>query len=322
MNLKQIENSRLIILLSSIFYRCFGNISGNNLEQLNVLLSTLSISSLLLQPTLEKHASDYKKIKLLYDEATKETANLFNLFELKNATEVFAAYIYLYRKGYLSYNKKFQYSSNMKDFPYLHGVDVIRGKGVCRSISSMFTDISCQFGLSASNISVKANDLKDTTSLSTATLELEESNSVINKIFETLLQYSPIGNHLVTIIDGEGVFDPTNDVFLNMLSKKEYSDICSDETIMKYSYFSNLFNKLSNVFNTNFNIEKSYLTISRKEYIEYYKIYKQMLLLLENNKDILEQFYNDHKELYSEINSLCVAQHSLIKRYFPILPIK
>ena len=29
-----------------------------------------------------------------------------------------------------------------------------------------------------------------------------------------------------------------------------------------------------------------------------------------------------YKELYSEINSLCDEQHSLIKRYFPILPIE
>ena len=322
MNLKQIENSRLIILLSLIFYGCFKNISGNDLEQLSILLNTLSTTSLVLQSTLEKHASDYKKIKLLYDEATKETAKLFNLFELKSATEVFAAYIYLYRKGYLSYNKKFQYSSNMKDFPYLHGVDVIRGKGVCRSISSMFTDVSCQFGLPASNIAVKVSDLKNTTSLSTAMMDFEENNSVINEIFDTLLRYCPIGNHLVTIIDGEGIFDPTNDAFLNMLSKKEYYDICFDETIMKYSYFSNFFGKLSNIFNTNLSIDKSYSTISRKEYIEYYKIYKEILLLLENNKDILEQFYNEHKELYSEINSLCDEQHSLIKRYFPILPIE
>ena len=322
MNLKQIENSRLIILLSLIFYGCFKNISGNDLEQLSILLNTLSTTSLVIQSTLEKHASDYKKIKLLYDETTKETAKLFNLFELKSATELFAAYIYLYRKGYLSYNKKFQYSSNMKDFPYLHGVDVIRGKGVCRSISSMFTDISCQFGLPASNIVVKMFDTNSITSLTTATMDIEKNYNIVNKLFDILSHYSPIGNHLVTIIDGEGIFDPTNDIFLNMLSKKEYTDICFNEVIIKYSYLSNFIIKILNILNTNLNIAKSYSTIERKEYIEYYKVYKQILLILENNKDILDQFYNEHKEIYSEINSLCDSEHSLIKRYFPILSIK
>lgn len=323
MNLRQIENSRLIILLSMIFYGCFKNIGGNDLEQLSILLNTLSTTSLVLQPTLEKHASDYKKIKSLYDETTKDTVKLLNDFGVKNAIEVFATYIYLYRNGFLSYNKKFQYSSNMKDFPYLHGVDVIRGKGVCRSISSMFTDISCQFGLPASNIAVKMFDTNDVTSLTTTKVNVEEKkDNLSSKLIKILTTYFPCANHLVTIIDGEGVFDPTNDIFLNMLSKKEYADICCDEIIMKYRYFSNLFNKLINISNTNFNIEKSYSTISRKEYIEYYKIYKEILLLLENNKDILNRFYNEHKELYSEIKTLCDAQHSLTKRYFPIFPIK
>ena len=135
MNLKQIENSRLIILLSMIFYGCFKNISGNDLEQLSILLNTLSTTSLVLQSTLEKHASDYKKIKLLYDEATKETAKLFNLFELKNATEVFVAYIYLYRKGYLSYNKKFQPSRT--DFDWLTRDEAI--------VDSYIAEPRCQF---------------------------------------------------------------------------------------------------------------------------------------------------------------------------------
>ena len=77
MNLKQIENSRLIILLSLIFYGCFKNISGNDLEQLSILLNTLSTTSLVLQSTLEKHASDYKKIKSWINKHTK----LVNTYE-------------------------------------------------------------------------------------------------------------------------------------------------------------------------------------------------------------------------------------------------
>lgn len=322
MNLNQIENGRLVILLGMIFYKCYGVVSGNDIEQLGNLLTISSNVSLLIQPTLEKNAKDYKKIKLLYDEVIKETVKLLNLFEVKNATEVFATYIYLYRKGYLSYEKNFQYSSNMKDFPCFHGVDIIKGKGVCRSISSMFTDISCQFGLSASNIVVKMFDTNSITSLTTATINIEKNDSIINKLFDILSRYSPIGNHLVTIIDGEGIFDPTNDIFLNMLSKKEYADICSDEIIIKYSYLSNFIIKILNILNTNLKMAKSYSRISKKDYIEYYKTYKEILLVLENNKDILERFYNEHKELYCEINNLCDVQHSLIKRYFPILPIK
>lgn len=322
MNLKQIENSRFIILLGIIFYKCFEGVSGTDIEQLNFLLNTSSAASLLIQPTLEKHASDYKQIKLFYDEVIRDTVKLLNDFEVKNAIGVFAFYIYLYRNGYLSYNKKFQYSSNMKDLPDLYGIDVIRGNGVCRSISSMFTDISCQIGLPASNMAVKMFNANSITSLNTAKINVDKNDSSLFKLIERATSYLPFANHLVTIIDGEGVFDPTNDIFLNMLSKKEYADICSDEAIIKYSYFSNLFCKLTDNFSTNLNIAKSYSTITRKDYIEYYKIYKKMLLIIENNKDILEQFYNEHKELYSEINCLCDKEHSLAKRYFPILPIK
>lgn len=63
--------------------------------------------------------------------------------------------MYLYRSGYLSVNHEFKYSNNMIDFPLLNGVDVVRGRGVCRSISSMFTDICNSVGLTASNVSVR-----------------------------------------------------------------------------------------------------------------------------------------------------------------------
>ena len=84
-----------------------------------------------------------EKSRKIIDIVFKTISKLSDLEYMKRVYEsamFVALYVYLYRSGYLSVNHEFKYSNNMIDFPLLNGVDVVRGRGVCRSISSMFTD--------------------------------------------------------------------------------------------------------------------------------------------------------------------------------------
>ena len=47
---------------------------------------------------------------------------------------------------------------DLKDLPNLYGVDIVRGKGVCRSISSMLVDIYKDLGYNATNLVVCATE--------------------------------------------------------------------------------------------------------------------------------------------------------------------
>ena len=71
---------------------------------------------------------EYKELNELYKEVITSTGHLIKKFEFNDPISIFAVYIYMYRSGYLSNDKCFEYSTNMKDFSRLFGLDVIRGK--------------------------------------------------------------------------------------------------------------------------------------------------------------------------------------------------
>ena len=52
-----------------------------------------------------------------------------------------AIYVYLYRNGYLSFNKNFEFGVDEEEISCNMGLSVITGKGVCRNIASHFKDI-------------------------------------------------------------------------------------------------------------------------------------------------------------------------------------
>ena len=111
------------------------------MEDITPYMSFAYNASILTGFQLEQLCKDYARMETFYNAVVCNIAELIEAFGIENdSVKIFALYVYLYRSGYLSVNHEFKYSNNMIDFPLLNGVDVVRGRGVCRSISSMFTD--------------------------------------------------------------------------------------------------------------------------------------------------------------------------------------
>lgn len=123
----------------------------------------------------------------------------------------------MYRNGYLSYNHNFNYDIDMKDLTKLNGVDVIRGTGVCRSISSFLTDLYKEMGCDSCNLLVNANrtilnniDRQGNYSK----WKISKKTSGFVKTISNVSSVIPISNHLITLLEKDRntyVFDPTID---------------------------------------------------------------------------------------------------------------
>ena len=52
-----------------------------------------------------------------------------------------AIFVYLYRNGYLSFNKSFEYGKDDEQIDCNMGLSIITGKGICRNIAAHFKDV-------------------------------------------------------------------------------------------------------------------------------------------------------------------------------------
>lgn len=342
MKIKHTEYARLVILSTYLAARIFTNNddtlfndvnnflvnNGISIEDITPYLSFAYNASILTGFKFEQLCKDYSRIEAFYDHVVYNTAELIESFGIQDdPVKVFALYVYLYRCGYLSVDKQFKYSTNMKDLPLLSGVDVIRGRGVCRSISSMFTDVCNAVGLTASNVCVRVKPelIKKASGLSLVELDSEVRGKTFAKIVGKITSVIPLGNHLVTAIDHDtqgGIYDPTNDLFMHMLSSRKYAIIDNPNATMSYSFVSSIVPKLLDQMDTE--VDLSYLkSISEKEKLEYEKyrtIYEEINKLVRENKRVFDEFYKINLPYYREINILTKEQSGMIKRMFPIIP--
>lgn len=342
MKIRHLENMRLVLLATYITAKVFVNnddtvfnevnnyliSNGISMEDITPYISLVCNLSILTGFNLEQLCRDYERIEAFYNAVVCNTAELIEAFGIeKDPVKVFALYVYLYRSGYLSVNHEFKYSTNMKDFPLLNGVDVVRGRGVCRSISSMFTDVANNIGLTASNVSVrvKPDMLKKREGLSLRSLDSEVRGKKFAKIVGKVTSVVPIGNHLVTAIDHDsqtGIYDPTNDCIMHVVGTRKYGLINDTSATMSYSFVSNLIPRMLGQMNTEVGI--GYLRkLSMKDrvtYEEYSEIYEEINQLIQDNQFVFDEFYKINLPYYEEISKLSKEQHSMIKRMFPIIP--
>ena len=343
MKMHHVEYVRLILLSSSLITNLLTRDSGlfgevnNLLTQNNIPIDDISrylemadTLSFLTAPQFEQLTKDYSRIESLYNTVVYNLADLITELGIQDdPIKIFALYVYLYRSGYLSYNKDFKYSTNMKDLPKLGGVDVVRGRGVCRSISSMFTDVCQALDIDATNVAVKATEksMNKKERLSPVNLITEPKGKKFAKLVGKATSILPIGNHQLTHIKSDkvtGIFDPTNDIFMNIKTGRKYSFINDETATMSHSLISNFASTLLNMADS----EVLPITLQKQSklpkinYEEYKEIYRDMLKMIQVNKELIEAFYNENKYFYEAINQRTEEQHSMIKRMFPILPIK
>lgn len=270
----------------------------------------------------EKLTTEYKELKVLYDEVIDSVGDLSQELEFDNPVEIFAFYVYLYRNGYLSYNKFLEYDIDLKDFPNLNGLDIIRGKGVCRSISSMLVDIYQHLGFESANLHVYATneschqqDLGDT--------ELNVSTSDVKKIklLSKLFSLFTVTNHQITGVYDTNygyIFDPTNG---GMLHYHSGGKIYVPNT-QHYMTVKNVSQLLSMTLGRENSILNSDYFLNSMDEDTYRELYSKALELCKNNQVYLEDFYRDNIGLYEEIFNLAEKQRSYLERMFPIIPQK
>ena len=330
MRIKHLEYIRALMLGSSIVTTALTNAEVVDLEQVSSILMASYNVSLLTGFHLEQLTRDYEQIESVYRLIVSNLAELVEVFDIQDdPVKVFALFVYLYRSGLLSYNKDFVYSFDMKDFACLNGVDVVRGTGVCRSISSMFTDVCNSVGLTASNVAVKVSSkcLGMKEQLSPIDLKAVKQKKILVRVLSTIMSPLPIANHLVTVVsDGKnaGVFDPTNDIYMNMRRFGKYEFINNTGATMSYKSFSNLAPLVFGQMQTNFNLLElhKYAKMDKLTYEEYQKSYREVLELIKANPRVLEAFYDLNQEYYSILERLTNKQHGMIKRMIPIIPNK
>lgn len=274
----------------------------------------------------QRLTDEYKEIKTLYKEVIKNTKNMIQEFEVDDPISIFAMYVFLSRKGYLSYNKRFAYDTDMKDFALLGGVDVIRGSGVCRSISSMLNDIYHESGIKSHCLGVSAKDSSFVIDKDINDIKLEKSSSA-QKFVDIILPITTLlraPNHLVTEVYDDKfnhIFDPTNN---NIYYGKglKLVNLADEKAIMHRSDFSTtlvgLVGNYDACLNPIINLKQSKLP--HIDYEEYKKMYLDTIKLIKDNIDIIEDFYNENSSLYKDIVMLSNEQNDLIHRLIPFIP--
>lgn len=279
---------------------------------------------------------DINEIKKLYNEFIKNYVKLNKDFDFNNPVQMLSMFNYLLYSGYLSRNKNFDFSEkDILDIKPLDGANIITGKGVCRHISSMFTDILNESGVDASRLciympmpEITVKVLKEPKytleelyaiarerSLDVGTYELLMrliKEYAIDKGLPIELEFTQtdeknpikklIGNHTITFVTANGVayyLDPTqNGCYIEDESK---------EGKLRDAYQFVLDTKIpsSLVFNDKDSFKRlidgvgKIETLSMKEMGE---IKRNTRRICQENTDIFEQFYRENSELYEDIS--------------------
>lgn len=320
MKIDTMEKTKLVELGTSMVVANTLNFTGNLNELTSFLCMVPYLIDVLTTFRREKKTKEYKEIENLYNEVIKNTVNLMKECGVEDPIEVFAMYVYMYRHGYLSHNKEYNYSTKMKDFSGLQGLDMIRGLGVCRSAAGLYRDICDEMGMNASVIMVNAKNAihsieklcdKDKPEADDKTKKFVKSVVMLTKVL-------PISNHAITTVEKDGinyVLDPMNDGFLYMNDNNKLVVANNKDYYMKLNMLTTQFSRLVYGFKTA-KTKQLYeqLYSPSIKYNDYKNTYLDVLNYCKSNIDIFEEFYKENKEIYSEIYNKAEEHGGLISR--------
>ncbi|MBE6157279.1 MAG: hypothetical protein E7160_00575 [Firmicutes bacterium] len=255
----------------------------------------------------EMKTEEYKELEKLYNEVITNTATLMKENAITDPISVFATFMYMYRNGYLSLDKKYDYSTKMKDFGNLQGLDVIRGLGVCRSVASMHSDICNELGMDSSVIMVNAKDaIPQIEKLCIKDKPIpDEKTKKFVKLVVAATKVIPTANHAITTVEKDGVnyiLDPMNDGFLYMRENNELHVANNEDYFMKLNMPVTQMNRM--FLNSKIKKLKGLKEQLQKPSIDYdtykynYQIAAETCMF---NQEIFEEFYKNNKDIYEEI---------------------
>lgn len=322
-HMPEILNNGMNALMGN--YSSITTITPENAAAWSLIMAPFAIGTVV-QFYAEKVTDEYKDLKIYYDKIIDNFISFANSLDLKDPIEIFSLYVYMYRGGYLSYNHQFTYDTDMKDLSLLNGLDVIRGTGVCRSITSMLTDIYQKMGLRSSNLSVNTDrkTIQGLSHLCPLKLEKSEKGGKFAKIIGDFTKVIKLPNHLITIVDDTNYsypLDPTNDGILYpskfgklrvhnnpKLGMQNYVSILTLQSLI--GNFTNP-NKIPGVLKQ--------LSMDTVELSTFEFLYRSTLKSIERNQEELEQFYSENKNLYEQIYLESENINSLIGRTIPVI---
>ena len=234
-----------LFLGSSLAFELF-DLKDSNYEEIVNFMQVPYLLDIISSFRTQRITDEYKELKKLDKEIVSNTAYIIDYIGNNNPIGIFASYIYLYRQGYLSYNKNFVYDNDMKDFAGLLSVDVYRGKGVCRSIASLLTSLYKEFGYNARTLVVNANkeSIRNNLHLSNVSLQKSDKGNAFAGKIAKLTNFIPTPNHAITLVDdGKNSYklDPTNDCMMLNGKLNKLISPCSDKGIMRNYMIMDLF---------------------------------------------------------------------------------
>lgn len=336
MKMKTIEDIRKVELVGALGISVLATLSRMDNDSLTFLIQNADFINLLnsifnytytldilTNQKTQKLTSDYKELDVLYQEAIKNISKFYEMLELNDPLSICGVYQYMYRKGYLSRNNYFEYSSNMKDLADLYGIDVIRGSGVCRSISSMLVDIYKKLGYESHGLAVRVEDgmLKEVNPNSYVPMNKNSNSKRLVKFAIGISSIFHIANHVITEVStdsGKLLLCPTNCL---VLQKEKNKITVANQPTSKVMYFNPIADMLTGIKSNPVTSFKEMNTVYTAPE-EHQEIMKSIARDCEFNKDLFEEFYQQNHELFEEIGAKADEQHGLVKRIIPILPLK
>lgn len=296
-----------------------------------ILLSTYIRLSI---PSGKQNTKDIKQIKQLYNEFLNNYNNLNKIFDLNNPVEIYTMFNYLLSKGYLSKDKVFDFSDEQtRNLKNLLGVEVITGKGVCRHVSGMLTDILNASGIKSESIGVYAKEYnmhlniideqkytkEELINWARENAKNEQDYERFKQIIEEFynaniknIEFSPstndatvlekiFGNHAISFAlkDEKSYFlDPTREMIYRMDKSKKILCDENGNNVSTRLIPSILLGNSKTYFEMRKKIfNPSISTLEEQAFIE------KTLDKCKDNMDIFEQFYASNSELYDDISN-------------------
>lgn len=298
------------------------NISNIDMNLINDLCNYAYLVDFTTSFRTTKLANDYKEMNDIYNKIISNTTNFMKEFDLKNPAEVFTFYVYLYRGGFLSENGDFEYNMDLKDLPGLYGADIVRGKGVCRSISSMLVDIYKDLNYNSTNLAVCATEdsIKNQQQLCDFPKKKNVKHPELLKKLMPISEKLKMCNHQITFVEDNKnsyIFDPTNDGMLQY-DKDTNTLYVGDKNNKMYP---RTYGQCSCILlgNEKFSIVdlKSDNAISDEMFRE---IYINTLEMCRANLSYFKEFATKNRVLYKDLNELTEEQRGMMGRAFPFVP--
>ena len=265
---------------------------------------------------------EFYEVEKQYKSIINDFVNLTKSLNLNNPIELATLFNYTYKNGYLSINHKYEYNTKKLDEHFsLLGATIITGRACCRHSSAFLNDVYRKRHIESYKILTgmntkqykKSYSIKNKYSLIKLKQELkkiklpqEEVIKFINKKHPNLISEQEISswkypihsiptNHSIVLIKYNNevyYIDPTNEVFYDYLQ---------DQDVLVSGDFQNVINIEDNrkIIRRKIN---SLLKYSQAEREKLNKIEHYTKTLCEDNKDLLELFYQEHFDNYQSIN--------------------